>query len=598
MPFSGSERRRSRGSSGTIVGHSLSSADDLARRISRISGKGYRAYEDLRGGYEFGNFQLFLEHIQGDPFASPSRARVLTPASVANFDPALWANGARLLGLEDFLARGFARAIGLEVRQRRGMGSSGLIAIDAGGQEILKRTAVSVVDGQVEARFALGLPAFGRRIDGEGAKMMLLRHVPAVVRRGLLSEALDRQALAKHVESVEDQEALRSALRSRGLVAFVADGSLLPRASGVDPRALMDPEAVRFKSPAELAVTLPVPNAGKITGMGLPEGITLIVGGGFHGKSTLLSALSMGIYNHIPGDGRERVVSDPATVKVRAEDGRRIEKVNISPFIDGLPLGKQTRAFSTDNASGSTSQAANIIEALELGARVLLIDEDTSATNFMIRDARMQALIPKQCEPITPFLDRIVELKEDCGVSTVLVMGGSGDYLEVADNVIAMMEYAPRVMTAAARQVVETLPTAREREGRVRPLKEAPTGGREPRKSGFDARRGRREVKISAKGLHTILYGTTSIDLSGLEQLVDPSQTRAIGSLIYAFGERCGQSRGTLKQLLDSLFEELEKKGLATVCGKFMDLAMPRLFEVGAAINRMRTLKVGAGGGE
>jgi len=572
---------------------SLRSAEDLDRLIGRISGKGYKAYEDLRGGYDFGDFALFLERIQGDPFASPSRARVSVPAEVARFDPGLWRNQARLLALEDFLARAFSRAIRSEVRERRGMGSSGLIAIDAGGQEVLKRTALEIHEGGVEARFAVGLPAFGRRIDGEGAREMLLRAVPALVRRSLVAKSLDLEALGAHVRSIEDQQALRGALAGLGLVAFVADGSLLPRQSGVDPRPLKAADAVPFKSPPELAVKIPVPSGGEVSGMGIPRGITLIVGGGFHGKSTLLSALALGIYDHIPGDGRERVVSNPATVKIRAEDGRRVEKVDISPFIDGLPLGRPTRAFSTDNASGSTSQAANIMEALEAGAEVLLVDEDTSATNFMIRDARMQALIPKSCEPITPFVDRVVELKEDLGISTILVMGGSGDYLEVADQVIAMVEYEPRVLTSRARTIVAEIPTRRQREGPGRPLREAALRGRRPHPSSFDARRGRREVKISVKGLHTILYGTTAIELEGLEQLVDPSQTRAIGALIHALGERCSErSVSDLKELLEAVFEEIGRSGLRAVCGGFQDLAMPRLLEVGAAINRMRTLKV------
>ena len=101
--------------------------------------------------------------------------------------------------------------------------------------------------------------------------------------------------------------------------------------------------------------------------MGIRKGITLIVGGGYHGKSTLLKALEAGVYNHIAGDGREFVITDDTAFKLRAEDGRSITGVDISPFIKNLPNKKDTVHFSTEDASGSTSQAANLMEALESG---------------------------------------------------------------------------------------------------------------------------------------------------------------------------------------------------------------------------------------
>lgn len=218
-------------------------------------------------------------------------------------------------------------------------------------------------------------------------------------------------------------------------------------------------------SPASLSITIQTPNSGTVSGMGIPKGVTLIVGGGYHGKSTLLRALEIGVYNHVPGDGRERVVSNPSAVKIGAEDGRRIEKVNISPFINNLSFGKNTQAFSSENASGSTLQAANIIESLEIGASVILIDEDTSATNFMIRDHRMQELVSKEKEPITPFIDKVRHLYTDCGVSTILAIGGAGDYFDVADYVICMVEYTPRDVTGDAKRITDKFVSERISEG-------------------------------------------------------------------------------------------------------------------------------------
>jgi predicted ABC-class ATPase len=324
--------------------------------------------------------------------------------------------------------------------------------------------------------------------------------------------------------------------------------------------------------------------------MGLPKGVTLIVGGGFHGKSTLLRAIELGIYSHVPGDGREYVVTDPGAVKIRAENGRFVEKVNISPFIRTLPLLRDTTRFSTDNASGSTSQAANIMEALELGARVLLLDEDTSATNFMIRDRRMQELVAQDHEPITSFIDKVRPLYQDYGVSTVLVMGGSGDYFEAADQVLWMSNYRPLVVTKKAREIAEKFPARRLPEGGEHFGEIFP---RQPKEESFDPSLGRREVKIEAKGLPTLQYGDHFIDLSCLEQLVETGQVRALGRLIHRYESRFLLESANLREGLEKVFRELEEKGLDDLLPyKAGNLAKPRLLETAAAINRLRSLKI------
>lgn len=424
---------------------------------------------------------------------------------------------------------------------------------------------------------------------GRQAAGLLLEDLPRLAGRCLDYRELDAGRAEAHCRAAEDQHALRGQLERLGLVAFAADGALLARLSGVDDRPLVD-GAVPLRSPESLKVEVELPSAGRVSGMGIPAGVTLVVGGGFHGKSTLLKALERSVYDHVPGDGRHCCASLPSAVKVRAEDGRRIERVDISPFIGRLPGGRGTGAFSTDNASGSTSQAANIIEALEMGSRLLLLDEDTCATNFMIRDERMQALVAREKEPITPFLDKVRRLYEELGVSTILVMGGSGDYFEAADLVLMMDEYVPRDVTAEAREVAERFGRRRRTEG------EAGFGTLTPRRPdhrSFDAARGRRAVKIDVKGLRTVLYGTTRIDLSGLEQLVDPAQTRALARIIHLYESRyCG--RGThLRDELETLFTDLEREGFHLVAPRLEGgLALPRIQEVAMAINRMRSLKI------
>ena len=572
----------------------LKPRDQLRHLFRRIDGRGYKAYREIKGAYAFGNFSLCIDHVQADPFAAPSRLSVQVELDKAAFPSWLYLKKTRSIALADFVARIFDRAIRKRVRKSRGTGRSGLFSIDSGAQEVLERNSVVITEAFLEVRFGVGLPAAGRTILGRQAEEMLFEELPTIVDQALFYKNLPAEAVKNHVETVEDQEALRRQLQERNLVAFVGNGSILPRRSGVDDRPLMTREGtmvVPFESPPDLEVKLSRPHSGPIRGMGLPEGITLIVGGGFHGKSTLLRALERGIYNHIPEDGREWTVSTDSAVKIRAEDGRYVEKLDISPFITNLPYGKDTTAFRTENTSGSTSQAANIMEALEIGTKLLLIDEDTSATNFIIRDARMQALVAKEKEPITPFVDKVRQLLDNHGVSTVLVMGGSGDYFEVVDRVIAMDQYRPVHVTKEAKRIVESSPKKRVAEGGSHFGK---LPNRRPSAESFDASRGKREVKIDAKGLGTILFGTTTIDLSALEQLVDPSQTRAIGEAIFYYANHYACQSLSLLEGLQHLMEDLDRDGLDVLTThKVGNLARPRIFEIAFAINRMRSLRVG-----
>ncbi|RUM88757.1 MAG: ATPase [Thermodesulfatator sp.] len=550
----------------------------LRKILWRIDGRGYGAYRELSGRYRFPGFELLVDRVQADPFAPPSRVRVQVPPEVARFPASAYANPSRRVGLENYLADRLSR-LARRFSERRGSGKSGLIQVHGPGQEILPRSAVTVgSQGEITARLFVGLPAAGRRVLAREAWELLGEALPQMVKEALLFARVDQEELWRFVEVNEDADFLRAKLSELGLVAFVAQGAVLPRASGVDPRPAK--EAVPFEPPPELTLEVELPHRGRVRGMGIPKGVTLIVGGGFHGKSTLLRALELGVYNHRPGDGRELVVSCYETVKIRAEDGRAVTGVDISPFITNLPFGKDTREFETPCASGSTSQAANIMEALEVGARVLLLDEDTSATNFMIRDARMQALVSKDKEPITPFLDRVRELYERLGVSTVLVMGGSGDYLEVADTVIAMDHYRPQEVTARAREVVKAYPSRRQPEA-PEPLQGIPR--RRVLSDGLQS-----PLKLKVHGVDGLSLGRESIDLSAVEQLVSADQVRTLGLILLALRDRwpCSLAEAVLeaeRRLLSQGFGWLgEEKG---------DLAFVRRFEVAAALNRLRTLK-------
>jgi predicted ABC-class ATPase len=561
----------------------MRSSHDLKTLIQRINGRGYKAYKDLKGIYDFSEHTLLVDHVQGDPFAAPSRVRVRVPQSVAGFPGDTYSGKSREVGLRDFLTRQFCEVAARHSR-RRGTGTSGIIAMDRPSQEILERSSFFVSENEVEARFVVGLPAFGRKIAGAHAESLFFEDIPAIV-QSLRFENLDAEKLYEHVKTNEDADFLRGKLADRGLVAFIADGSSLPRRSGIDPRPLKE-NVVLFQSPESMRVTVDLPNRGTVTGMGIPYGVILIVGGGYHGKSTLLKALELGVYNHVPGDGRELVVTNYNAVKIRAEDGRRIEKVNISPFISNLPFSQDTRSFSTEDASGSTSQAANIMEYLEVGAQVLLIDEDTSATNFMIRDHRMQELVVKEQEPITPFIDKVQSLFTDHGVSTILVLGGSGDYFDVADVVICMSTYRPQDLTGRAHEIAGRYKTERVREGGTH---FGEITQRIPVKESIDPGRGNKPVKIAAKGLRNILFGRYMIDLQAVEQIVDAGQTRCIGDAVF-YVRQCMDGR-SLRDIVYEVEERLTET--LDVFGRPVgDHAVIRRFELAAALNRLRSLKV------
>ncbi|MDX2446610.1 MAG: ABC-ATPase domain-containing protein [Desulfobacterales bacterium] len=561
----------------------------LDEHLRRIEGCGYKAYKEIKGEYRFPGFMLIIDHVQGDPFATPSKIRVRVDREASSFSRTLSENNSRKVALCDYLTRIFYQNCKRYSQGSRGTGKSGLIVIDRPGQEILESTAMVANDQWIEARFFMGLPAQGRRIAGKNAAIMFFEELPKIVRASLFLKNLDAASLQTHIEIAEDADVLRDRLHQLDLIGFVADNALLPRASGINPAPMTDDRVVAFQSPGTLQNKILLPNSGSITGMGIPKGITLIAGGGYHGKSTLLDALELGIYNHIPNDGRERVVTVANTVKIRSADGRNIVGTDISPFINNLPFGRDTTSFSTKNASGSTSQAANISEALQAGARVLLLDEDTSATNFMIRDHRMQQLVAKDKEPITPFIDKVRQLYDEKGVSTVLVMGGSGDYFSVAHQVIQMTSYVPTDVTQKAHHIAAAHATGRLKEGgnTFGKLKK-----RKPIADGVNPYRGKYRLKISAPRTDEILFGETLINMRDVDQIVHISQTRGIGHAIY-HAVRYMDGKRTLKEVVDRVIKDIDDNSLDILTPYVTgDITRFRHFELTAAINRMRTLMV------
>lgn len=554
--------------------------DDLRRRCMSLDGRGYPKYKSLKGSYGASRIEFAIDHVQGDPFAEPSMVRAWVDGAPIPKD--LLVNNRDRRAIADYVHR--ACFEGLRRPAAAGSGRSGEVRILEPGPQILERTAAHVdSSGRVELRFKVGLPARGRRILGDAAAELLCDFLPERILEIL--DELPPDQLRRHARCLEHSVALRCELEPRGWVAFIADGSILPRASGISSSPLEG--AVPFVAPEGLADSVVLADGTRLRGLPIKQGVTLIVGGGYHGKSTLLDAIQLGIYDHIPGDGRESIVTCADAVKVRAEDGRSVASVDISSFIAELPGGRTTRPFSTKDASGSTSQAASMVEALELGATALLLDEDTSATNLLIRDQRMRELIPAEREPITPLIDRVRDLWDLQGVSTVMVVGGAGDYLDAADEIIAMSDYLAEDATARARAIVERSPRVL---GAPLQAMQPPLVRRVDPKS-IDARRGHKDRATKVHELDRAQFGTGTLELAAVEQLVERGQTRAIVEFLASSAEELGVA--SLPEALRSIEKRIAIEGLSSLAerpdGEWCSF---RRYELGAALNRLRDLLI------
>lgn len=586
----------------------MNSAEQLKQLLHSIDHKGYPAYKSTQGSYDFGSYILNIDHVQGDPFASPSSISLFVPHQKAGYPEEYRKDSWRKTALEDYLVREFQKEVAKINFKARGSGKSGLVAVSRPGPEILERTACDYSEKGITARFEVGFPANGRTINAGELIKIFFDLLPECVRQVFFYKSRRPVEVKRVIELADDQQYIRRQLAERSLVSFVADGSVLPRESGVSSRP-MTGGSVAFQSPESLRVTMELPHKGRVSGMGIPRGITLIVGGGYHGKSTLLKALEAGVYNHVAGDGREYVITDQTAMKLRAEDGRSIRNVDISMFISDLPNKKDTRCFTTEDASGSTSQAANVVEGIESGSRVFLIDEDTSATNFMVRDDLMQKIISRDKEPITPFIERARDLYEKAGISTVMVAGSSGAYFYIADTIVQMDHYKPLDITERTRTFCAgygaepirsapgfSIPAPGRKLGAGKASGEQASGnGRRDgdyRRGGRDHRGGREDrVKTKVFGKDSIQVGNEQVDMRFVEQLVDSEQTAALAQILRYCVEQQLLGRYPVAEIVKQIQAGIENKGLVSFDSHsygVMGLCLPRPQEIFACLNRYR----------
>lgn len=572
-------------------------SQELRNTLREIDHKSYPAYKSLRGSYNFGKYILNIEHVQGDPFAAPSQVCIHIALRDAGYPDYTLVSDTTKTALADFLLRSFCVEITRCSFQAKGSGKSGLIEITRPGQEVLQRSDCEITTKELIVRFFIGFPANGRTINSRELEKILFDFLPQCVEKSLMYRSLDADKLQKCIFLAEDQYEIRRLLKENSLVSFIADGSILPRESGISQRPMKN--AVTFTSPESLRISLTLPHTGRISGMGISRGITLIVGGGYHGKSTLLSALELGVYNHILSDGREYVITDDTALKLRSEDGRFVKDVDISLFINDLPSRKDTHSFSTEDASGSTSQAAGIVEGIEAGGHVFLIDEDTSATNFMVRDAFMQRVIQSDKEPITPFTARARELYDYAGISTILVAGSSGAFFHIADTVIQMDNYNAVDITAKVKELLNEYPLPSDSAAPYTAPKSCRIMSRDPQ--GAPKKRDYRtgalrdnepeQLKVKLLSKDSFLIGRQTVDLRCIEQLIDSEQTAALSVLLKYTVEHLIDGRRTVSAIVSELYRIYSEKGLTA----FMDgrplsggYVMPRIQEIYSCFNRYR----------
>ncbi|KAL7276789.1 hypothetical protein RUND412_000213 [Rhizina undulata] len=588
-------------------GGASKSGQELISILRQIDNRSYLGvykctYEDDKNFY----YHLFVDHIQSDSYAPPSRFRVQVPTEIAGIPESYYESRIKTTAFCDYVTRHLAKIVKARFLDQSVSGSGwsgpkgGAFDVNGPNQQVLERTSCSIkrsADGAyLEIRFTVSLPAAGRTIMGRKAQEILVEQLPSLV-KNVVSWGLQNQSeIDNHIKTVRVQDSLRKSLPEKGLVAFIGNGSILPRQSGVSPLP-MKGNPVRFQSPPTLEVEIETDVSGKdgkpikVKGMGIKRGITVITGGGFHGKTTLLEALELGIYNVAPGDGRELVVIEPNAFKIRAEDGRNIVNTDLTPyFVKTLPGGMATKTFTSEDASGSTSMAANIQEALEIGATALLIDEDTSATNFLMKDRMMMEFIKK--DPIVPYVTKANALFEKHGVSTIIVVGGCGEYLAIADTIISMEEFTAHDRTSAARALLEKYQDHIPRESvygaipdRVPLLPQLHRGKA--------SARGTRSILLKPMPTQNGIELSDTIELGALEQFVETGQVQTCGEALRYLSMQ--NPKRSIRDLVGLLKELVDEKGLdALHSEKWLvgDLVRTRELELLGALNRVRGLQV------
>jgi predicted ABC-class ATPase len=552
--------------------------------IEGIDGRSREEFAKLVGDFDFSRYVVKIGRLRPDGRSFPLSVRV--PQIIAGFPEEIFETPIRRMALEDYLIRNLATAIEeISSFDEEGVAYRN-IEIATPGQKILPRTSMLVSDEYIETHLAVRLPLRDELIDGEKLEDIFFEELQELVVSTLIYCNLDYDELSSFLDIMEDAGRIRQLLASQGLISFVGEGSLLKREPFTDDVDL-------FQAPLmideKLKTSIDVPNAGTVSGLGIKDGITLIIGDEYSGRCDLIAAISAGIYNHVPGDGREFVASMPDTVYISEEPGRSVQKVDISPFVISEDEG--FAEFSSDAADGFESEAAALVENIEVGARILLFDESTSSPAFLAGDERIGGLISGGDPRTVPLAARARQLTEEIGAA--LVVAGNRNisaFIPVADTILLIEDYTVSDITEQAKALgIAEIKV----EESTRGFQELADRKRWVVPSSIDPSLGKEDAHIVAYEKQLLEFGRNLIDLSVIEQLADSDQTRTIGQVLYYLKLRYLGESNSLNSLLDYVDRDLSTEGLACLSPEFRsDLARPRRYEIAAALNRLPSFRV------
>jgi predicted ABC-class ATPase len=559
--------------------------------LKELDGQPIESYQQIVGDYDFTRYVIKCHPFRVKDAEILPLFSIRVPQTIAEIPSVLIESPIRRTALEDYLLRAFSA----EVDKLASFDMTGLakrnIVVTSPEQKILPRNTILVTGEYVELRVAIQLPLQQTLVDGvvtyavDGVRMqeILFDELMESVVNSLLYCNMDAEDVELFVQSMDNADRLRQHLNASGQVAFLAEGSLLDRAELSD---LPDYEhAVPLGLADGLGEPVDTPYAGTVNGLVVPSGLTVILGEADGGRIELMDALAQGIYNHVNGDGREHCVTVPDAVEIISEPGRSVQNVDLSAFYRE-DVSKQH--FSSDWADSFDSQAASLMEALEAGSRVLLIDEQTSCPTFLGTDSRLDEVLGEPSH--ISLAARARQMVDELGIS--IVIAGSNlvaEYIPVADTVLQVSQSVVSDVTAVTKEL-DVSPAA------VAPsiqLSSLLSRLRWIMPSSIDPSIGHEDVfvKVDEDGL--MQFGRIIMDAEDISQLVSLDQLRAIGLTFYYLKLRYVDEGYSLREILDLVDRDISNEGLNALARDFCgNLARPRRYEVAAMLNRLPTFRV------
>ena len=563
--------------------------EDFFNVIKGLEGKPFSEYIKLIGDFDFSRYVLKISRVQDEQDEQPTLLIIRAPQSIANFPAHLFNTPIRRTALEDILTRKIAAQIDSIARYDEDGVSRRSLSIACPGQKILPRSSMVVTEEYVEARIYVDLPSRQGLTQSDIVRDIFFEDLPQIVNSTLIFCNTDENELENFVDLMEDADRVRQILPTRGWVSYLAEGAMLCRLGHSD---LPDfNRIIPLAIDSDLILEVEVPNTGSVRGIGIPAGITVILGDAYSGRIELMRALASGVYNHIPGDGREMVITVPDAVYVAAEAGRSIQKVDVSPFITELPSSADPKHYTCPQADRTAAQAASTVEAMEVGARVLMFDESESCAEFLGSDSRLAYVSGGSKRNVTPLALRARQIADEMGIS-IVVAGSTSvtEFIPIADTVLRIHDFKIQDVTKQAKQIAITVDTAGTEPAEIGNLLEK---GRWVAPSSIDPSTGCRDAKIAAPETHLLEFGRSLIDLSQNAQLADIHQTKTIGRILYYAKNRYLEESRPIREVLDLVDRDLSTEGLESLSRDLQgDLARPRRYEIAAALNRLETLRI------